>query len=365
MKVLFLLRKNIFDAPGGDTIQILKTKKYLEREGVEVILSNEKKIGCQDVDLIHAFNLTRVGETYIQIKNAKELKRKIVLSPIYWPIDEFESKGRDFKYRRLRQLFGLNNFERIKAFYKYLFLERDNSSHLVVFLNGYSNLQKKIINLCDYFLPNSKSEIIEIEKVFGIRLKNYTIVPNGVDDNIFRINKNKHYERKYVLCVGRIDPRKNQLKVIKALNSLNYPSIFIGKPGRNNLKYYKLCRKIAHKNIQFIDYIDQQELKRFYFQSKVHVLASWFETPGLSSLEAAYCGCNIVVCNKGSVREYFKDYAYYCEPDDEDSIRSALQKAYMEVNSGALQRIISKEYTWEQAASLTLNTYHSLLRTKQ
>jgi len=362
MNVLFLIRKNIFSAAGGDTIQALKTKEYLEREGVRVILSNQKELDSQDIDLVHAFNLTRPGETFVQIQDAKKLKKRIILSPIYWPTDEFESKGRDFKYRLLKKLIGLNNFERIKSLVKYLFLERDNPSHISVFLNGYTCLQKKILNLCDYFLPNSKSEITQMEKLLGVEINNYTVVPNGVDINLFHRDKSEYYERKYVSCVGRIDPRKNQLNVIKALNSLNYPAVFIGKPGQNHMKYYKLCRKIANENIQFIDYIDQSELKKFYLQSKVHVLASWFETPGLSSLEAAYCDCNIVVCDKGSVKEYFGNSAYYCEPEDVNSIRDAIKKAYLEGNSGELKRIIESEYTWERVAALTLYAYHSLLK---
>ena len=41
MKVLFQSRKTLFSAPGGDTTQILKTKEYLEKLGVEGEVSLE------------------------------------------------------------------------------------------------------------------------------------------------------------------------------------------------------------------------------------------------------------------------------------------------------------------------------------
>ena len=41
MKVLFQTRTNLFDAPGGDMIQLLKTKEHLEKLGVEVDVSLE------------------------------------------------------------------------------------------------------------------------------------------------------------------------------------------------------------------------------------------------------------------------------------------------------------------------------------
>ena len=45
-------------------------------------------------------------------------------------------------------------------------------------------------------------------------------------------------------------------------------------------------------------------------EAKLNVLTSWVETPGLVSLEAGYAGCNILVSNKGSVLDYFKNYAF-------------------------------------------------------
>ena len=41
MKVLFQSRKTLYSAPGGDTTQLLKTKEYLEKLGVQVDISLE------------------------------------------------------------------------------------------------------------------------------------------------------------------------------------------------------------------------------------------------------------------------------------------------------------------------------------
>ena len=47
MKVLFQTRTNLFDAPGGDLIQMMKTKEHLEKLGVTVDISLEF---CPDVE---------------------------------------------------------------------------------------------------------------------------------------------------------------------------------------------------------------------------------------------------------------------------------------------------------------------------
>jgi glycosyltransferase involved in cell wall biosynthesis len=145
-----------------------------------------------------------------------------------------------------------------------------------------------------------------------------------------------------VICVGQITPVKNQLNIIKALNNSQYKVFIIGNPSSNAVKYYNKCKEIAGSNISFIPFVDQYELAQIYKKSKVHVLASWFETTGLVSLEAAYMGCNIVISNKGDQLEYFKNDAFYCTPDNHNSILVAVNKAYISpLSIGKIKRHFS------------------------
>jgi glycosyltransferase involved in cell wall biosynthesis len=85
------------------------------------------------------------------------------------------------------------------------------------------------------------------------------------------------------------------------------------------------------------------------------------ETPGLSSLEAAAMGCNIVVTRKGDTYDYFENYAFYCEPDDVNSIKQAIDKAFTsEVNPKLKQKILDN-YTWEKTAEETYKAYQKIL----
>ena len=89
-----------------------------------------------------------------------------------------------------------------------------------------------------------------------------------------------------------------------------------------------------------------------------------YETPGLASLEAALCGCTLVVTPGGCTREYFEDEAEYCEPDDVDSIRQAVKAAHQNAPNNALAERIARECTWERAAECTLKGYELALVTK-
>ncbi|MCB0803779.1 MAG: glycosyltransferase, partial [Flavobacteriales bacterium] len=88
----------------------------------------------------------------------------------------------------------------------------------------------------------------------------------------------------------------------------------------------------------------------------------WFETTGLSTIEAAARACNIVITRKGDTEEYFKDFAFYCEPGSPDSIREAIVKALQAETNPELKDFVSQNYTWEEAAKKTLMAYNKVLK---
>ena len=68
-------------------------------------------------------------------------------------------------------------------------------------------------------------------------------------------------------------------------------------------------------------------------------------------------GCNIVITDKGDTREYFEDYAYYCDPASPESIYDAVEKAANNDFNKELQNKIFSRYIWSQTAQLTIEAY--------
>jgi glycosyltransferase involved in cell wall biosynthesis len=187
------------------------------------------------------------------------------------------------------------------------------------------------------------------------------VVPNGVDQHLFQRDHRAEKDPNLVLNVARIEGIKNQLNLIKALNNTRFNLIIIGSHAPNQKPYYDECRSIAASNIAFIDHIPQEELLKYYRKAKVHTLPSWFETTGLSSIEGAVMGCNIVITNKGDAPEYFGSYAFYCEPGNPESILAAVEKASQSEYDENLHNMILNRYTWKQAATETLKAYQQTI----
>jgi glycosyltransferase involved in cell wall biosynthesis len=127
------------------------------------------------------------------------------------------------------------------------------------------------------------------------------------------------------------------------------------------MSYYNYCRQLADESISFIDYMPQQDLVKHYASAEVHALPSWFETTGLTSLEAAALGCKLVVGTGGDTKDYFGSLAWYCSPSKPESIKEALKNAMESPADDTLRRKILKEYTWDRAAEETLIAYKKVL----
>ena len=370
MKVLMQSRKNFYSLRGGDTIQLLKTKAELEKLGVEVDISLEYEPDLSAYDLVHLSNVTRIQETYLHVKNAVRQNKPIALSTIYWPMEEFEKKGQVGIRKWINEKLTIDAEEKLKALVRYL---KDKDSRDISTKNlwkiGYTAMQQYVIEHADVFLPNSEMEMEKVCESFGVAKENYVVVPNAIDlesaQKAWDAPVNPEFEkfRDAVVCVGRIEPRKNQLALVEALKDSPYKLVLVGGVSDNQKSYFERVMQYVNEREDFyyIPQINNAELYQLYKVCRVSTLPSWLDTPGLVSLEAAVMGCNLAVSSKGSTTEYFEDMAQYCLPDDLESIRQAIDIAFQKKNDGRLREKILAQYTWKEAGRKTLEGYRKIL----
>jgi glycosyltransferase involved in cell wall biosynthesis len=360
LKILMISRSTLYVTPGGDTMQILETAKSLRALGlaVDVKLTNEL-IDYTQYDLLHFFNIIRPDDI---LPHVKKSQLPYVISPIFVDYGEYEKNNRKGILRIVNKFINADQIEYLKAIVRALKGQEKIKSFYYLF-NGQRKSVQLLLKNCSNLLPNSNSEYNRLVTKYGIN-KPYVTVPNGIDTNKFAATVEQ--TRDTILCVARIEPLKNQLNVIRAINSTDYKLIIIGKPSLNSSGYYEQCKKEAGANVTFIQHLPQEQLSKYYQSAKVHVLASWFETTGLSSLEAGYMGCNLVITKKGDTTDYFKDNAFYCDPSSVSSIKEAIDQAFNTKSNIKLKEEIERSFTWQQAAKKTLEGYqNSLIYEKQ
>ncbi|MEL7596859.1 MAG: glycosyltransferase, partial [Clostridiaceae bacterium] len=342
-----------------------------------VDISTELEPDVSKYDIVHLFNITRIHETWLQCNNALKYNKPVVLSTIHHSkkeIHDYELKGLLGLPKLVKKIFsGENDIQLFKTGYYTIQSPKEIKAFLKQLQLGYIRQQIDVLKKSTILVPNSKMEMDKIQQEFDLQNLTYHIVPNGIeiDNNILCISE-EDFVKKYgfedfVFCVGRIEPRKNQLNIIKALEKTNIPVIFAGSINKKHRKYYKeVMNKIdENKNMHYVGLLDRELLYSGYKASKVTVLASWFETTGLVGLEGGIMDSNVVITEKGYTKEYYKNNVWYCEPNSVLSIKEAVLKAYnAKRGKYDLKNLALKFYTWEKAARETLKAYNIAIHIK-
>jgi glycosyltransferase involved in cell wall biosynthesis len=344
MKIFFYSYPWGFQKKGGGEIQLLKTKEYLEKIGVEVKLFNQWEDKLEECNILHIFG--SVKDCLGLIKIAKRLKVKVCLSSIFWT-----------DIRRFMGEVGIKN--KINAFSHHI------TKAIVPFV---CSERGKLFKLADLILPNSASEAYQIKRYFFIKKNNFFIVPNGVDERFQYANADefvkKYNLKEFILYVGRIEPRKNQLGFIRAMRGFKkFPIVFVGDYTLEHKYYYEICQKEKASNMYFLGYIEHESslFASMYAAAKIFCLTSWFETPGLAALEAALAGKNIVITPYGSTKDYFKEWAFYARPYRYKEIRENIERAIDTPFNEMMRKYILENFLWSKVAEKTLEGYKILL----
>lgn len=333
MKILMQNRSSMFKMLAGDSVQMNKTREALMQLGVEVDIKTQPTSDFTRYDLVHLFNIIPIEETYQFYQKAKKYGIPIVLSPIYWDPKEF-----------------LIN------------IDADRKDHFLSWWAKTNDFRQEVLDGVDLLLPNGLVEQELLRDEYKL-MTPYRLIPNGVDPIFYYANPEKFIKRfglkDFILCVGRICRRKNQMALIKAARAINQQVILIGPI--NDYQYYQACRQEGEGRARFLGALNQSWIASAYAACSVHVLPSWYETPGLVNLEAGLAGSKLVTTDRGTTREYLGEMAWYCSPET-FSVKESLRKALYSPPLPGLKEHILVNYTWDRVARLTFQAYQEVLR---
>ncbi len=325
VKVLFCIRPDYRTRFGGDSVQMLTAYQYLTERGVDVCIIDRSIKNFSEFDMIHLFNLTRITETYQYFKLAQKSGRPVVLTPIYWDL---------------------------KKYYSY----SENHAYLELW-NANAPYRQEILYGCDMIYPSSMAEQSLIKQEAGTDIP-CTLVYNCINlplETTGEAAAPAAYP--FIFCAARICPRKNQYVLAKICRELDQPLILAG--GAYNRDYLEQCLQFDH--VRYLGFLKGIMLIKMYQAAKLHVLCSFLETPGLSSMEAGACGTPIVSTQEGSAREYFGDLALYCNPYHEADIYNAVKKGLAYNPQPLLKEHLLKHYNTQTCLEPLYKSYCDIL----
>ena len=193
----------------------------------------------------------------------------------------------------------------------------------------------------------TKDDLVEL---YGVEPSRVVVTPNGVDP-AFRPGDGA---RDYVLAVGAIQPRKNQLAALEAAKGAGLPLVVVGPE-----KDPALAAELRQRGARLEGYVGVERLAELYRGAACLVQASRYEGFGLPVLEAMASGTPVVAVPDAALREVAGDAAVFVDEHDlSDGIRRAVADRDRLAVAG-LER--SRAFTWRAAAERTLAVYREIL----
>lgn len=343
-KILLAGKLTAMDSPGGGEIQMLALGQALREEGVYARLWRPWEDGLDEIGLLHLFGSR--AEHLPVIEAARRHGTPVVLSTIAWfDLACYWRQGR-----------GLHR--RMAAAAR--FLARSSCPRL-------PSWRRRLYHAADLLLPNSNAEAQQLVRYFQVPKERIHVVPNGADERFARATADAFTpfveETGFVLSPGRIEPRKNQLGLIRALRGTGVRVVILGDVVPGHEAYGRACRRAADDNVRFLARIDHHHpaLAAAYAACGCLALTGWYETPGLVALEAAMSGVPLVAPRGGCAAEYFGEDASYVDSTDLVGIRRAVLGALRKGRNPALAGRVRRYFSWRAAARATCQAYEKVL----
>lgn len=127
----------------------------------------------------------------------------------------------------------------------------------------------------------------------------------------------------FILAVGTIEQRKNQLSLIKAIHSkkINTQIVFVGKPTSYTFNLVNFISENGMEDqVKFLNNISRKDLAGLYQLARLSVYISVFEGFGLPVIESMASGCPVITSNVSCLPETAGDAAVLCDPENIDEI---------------------------------------------
>lgn len=312
-----------FVTPGGGERQLINYAKNLPAHGIDVVLHDHWKPSLPAVDVVHFFSC--IGGSVHFCNFVRQHGLPLVITSSLW-IDEET---------------------------KHLYPVEEIRSQLA---------------LADVVVTNSNAELEALARILELPSDLFMAVMNGVDarfavphdPSLFR--RTFGIEGPFILNVANIEKRKNQLNLVRALASHDYPLVMIGQV--RETAYAKQIFAEGGDRVRYLGFLDHESplLPSAYAACSAFVLPSTLETPGLAALEAAAAGAKIVVTRVGAPREYFDAMCHYVDPSDPANIARGVGAALQQGPPTGLSAHVIKNFLWPHVTAALPDVYRTALR---
>jgi glycosyltransferase involved in cell wall biosynthesis len=175
-------------------------------------------------------------------------------------------------------------------------------------------------------------------------------------------------EDSFVLYVGAIEPRKNLITLVRAMEEVYTattlrPQLVIAGPTGwlSDDLFAHVATSLIKDRIVLTGYLGDEDLRALYSVCSVMCYPALYEGAGLPPLEAMACGAPVITSDARAVVEMSGDGARTVAALDYGALAQSIVELLTDVS--ARKQLVSRglnraaQFTWERAAAMTYETY--------
>jgi glycosyltransferase involved in cell wall biosynthesis len=201
------------------------------------------------------------------------------------------------------------------------------------------------------------------------------VTPNGVDRELFRpmgteppgIRQRYRLEGPFVLAVGRIEPRKNLPRLMRAFSRARgklgggIRLVIAGQEDFRSREVFQEAERQANGSVMFLGAVPDPDLPALYNLAEALTFPSLTEGFGIPVLEAMACGTPVLTSPRGALPEVGGDAVLWVEPEDEDAIAGGIERILTDSELRGRLRAAgptrAERFDWNETATKTLEAY--------
>jgi glycosyltransferase involved in cell wall biosynthesis len=208
-----------------------------------------------------------------------------------------------------------------------------------------------------------RKELIKFYPYAESSRKIIKIVGNGAKEWDYDAEPRKR--ENFLFFPGNLEPRKNHLRLIKALEIVNASGFDLnlrlaGPAGWKNAELRKQISSGPLKDrIKYMGVITDEELRNQYLSCAALVFPSIYEGFGIPVLEALKLGTPVLTSSGTVMEEIAGESATYFDPYDVDSIASTII-TFLKTGGAPINRELLSRYSWKRSAESLLEVFDEL-----
>jgi glycosyltransferase involved in cell wall biosynthesis len=297
--------------------QVERYAAYMRERGVDVTLWRSHSDPPGRYDVGHVFELDWPVEVARHTAAARRHCDRVVLSPVHhreaW-IAEMNRAPRPGVTSLLRRHVSVERFESMRGMALAARAPQELPEATRQLLRGVRGRQLEVLAAADLVLTMARGEeeSLAIDFDFHGRMGH---IPHDVTEQATGPPP-RGIPDEFVLCVGRVEARKNQLALLQAAQALDLPIVMVGPPNPRHRALIRTVEELVQSSlaITWLKEPSREHVLALFAAAACHVLPSWCEIVAQVDLEAAVAGTRVVTTTRGHMNEYLGDDAVYWDP---------------------------------------------------